>query len=614
MRNKTRLIIIPLIFFCTFLFGQTLDEIQILSAMDADDNEESGMSVAISGDFAAVGAWKEDHDAMGSDSLVNAGTVYMFERDSIGTWVEVQKLVASDRSVRDRFGKSVAIDGNYLVVGAHLKDIVSANPNAGIAYVFERDTLGVWNEVEILLASDRAEFDEFGSTVSIFGKTIVIGAPFEDQNTMNMDTKDGAGSAYIFKKNMLGDWVETQKIAALDRNIGDFFGTDVSIWDSTIIVGAYRADLAASQTDAGAVYFFQQDINGNFIETQKVTASDIEATDYFGFAVDIFDNKVVIGAYFEDEDLMNNNTLSEAGSAYVFEKGTDGYWHQAQKLVASDRDAGDFFGYDVAISGNLIIVGARLEDQDEMGNIFRDRAGSGYVFEKNANGDWEQLQKIVASDRGFFHFFGTAVDISVDYALVGAPFNDVVPLDDDNAGKGYIFHGSCLENLIIPLDSVPSRLFKADSTLVTLDSVHVFPMDSVIFQAGTSITLMPGFWAETGSDFLAHLDACTFLAFQKPPTEFTQNEKRKTPSNNDLTIFPNPNNGSMSIQFNIEEERFTRVDLFHSSGQLIKSIFSGKDIGAYTLEVKEILPAGVYFVRLANADNQKTKKVIVLQN
>ena len=174
MRNRLIFLIIFMITSLSILFGQTLNETQILSALDADDNEESGMAVAISGDFAVVGAWKEDHNAIGNDSLVNAGAVYIFERDTLGSWVEVQKIVASDRSVRDRFGKSVAIDGNYLVVGAHLKDIVSANPNAGAAYVFERDTIGVWNEVDILLASDRAEFDEFGTTVSIYGKTCLL--------------------------------------------------------------------------------------------------------------------------------------------------------------------------------------------------------------------------------------------------------------------------------------------------------------------------------------------------------------------------------------------------------------------------------------------------------
>ena len=382
--------------------------------------------------------------------------------------------------------------------------------------------MGVWNEVEILLASDRAELDEFGTTVSIYGKTIVIGAPFEDQNAMDMDTKVGAGSAYIFNKDTSGNWVETQKIVALDRAEFDFFGIDVSIWDSTIIVGAYQDDLATSQTNAGSAYIFQQDTNGNFIETQKVTASDINTNDFFGYAVDIFDDKVIIGAYQEDQDVMNNDTLSEAGSAYIFERSNSGLFNQKQKIVASDREAGDFFGWDVAISGNIILVGARLEDHDEAGGVFRNSSGSGYVYERDSTGTWIELQKIVASDRGFFHFFGTAVDISVDCALVGAPFNDLNPQNDDNAGKSYIFHGECLENLIVALDSVPSRLFSADSTIVTLDSVHIFPaVDSTVFQAGTSITLTTGFRAVCGSNFKAFIENCASLPFVAPVSSET---------------------------------------------------------------------------------------------
>ena len=614
MRNKIIYLLIVFTFRCTLLVGQNFEELQTLFPTDATDNEESGMSVTISGDYAAIGAWKEDLDEMGADSLVNAGAVYIFERNASGTWVEVQKIVASDRSVRDRFGKTVAMDGNYLVVGAPLKDIVSANPDAGAAYVFERNSMGVWEEVKVLLSSDRTELDEFGTSVSIFGKTIVIGAPLEDQNTMNMDTKNGAGSAYIFKRDALGDWTETQKIVGLDRDIGDFFGIDVSVWDSTIIVGAYQDDLAVTQENAGSVYFFQQNTNGDFIETQKVTASDIDADDFFGYAVDIFDDKVVIGAYQEDEDLMSNNTFSDAGSAYVFEKGTDGFWHQEQKIVASDRDAGDFFGYDVAISGNVILIGARLEDQDDMGNNFRNSSGSGYFFEKNENGNWEQFQKVVASDRSDIDNYGTAVSISVDYAFIGSPFNDK-PQTDNNTGTGYLLHGACLSDLIIALDAVPSRTFKADNSIVTLDEVNIFSSETTIFKAGTSITLTPGFWAHSGTDFWAYIDPCVPSQLAAPITSTNvQEEKRKTISDNSLKVFPNPNHGSMSIQFDIAEEKPTRIDLFHSSGKLIKSIFNGKDIGSYNLEIEESLSAGVYYFRMSTDSQQYIHKVVVLQN
>jgi len=612
MRNRFLLLFIFIVSSCSILLGQSLDEIQILSALDADNGDELGISVAISGNFAVVGAWREDDDLMGIDSL---GAVYIFERNLMGVWTEVQKIVASDREPEDEFGGSVAIDGNILVVGAHSKDIVSTNPDAGAAYVFERDASGIWNEVEILVASDRAEYDQFGTSVSISGETIVIGAPFEDQNTMNMDTKPDAGSAYIFKKDASGNWVETQKIVALDRATADLFATDVSIWDSTIIIGAYKDDLAATQIDAGSAYFFQQNINGNFIETSKVTASDIEASDYFGYAVDIFDNRAVIGAYFEDEDVMNNNTFAEAGSAYVFEKSSSGFWNQKQKIVPTDREPGDYFGYDVSISGNMILVGAPLEDEDITGTIFKNSSGSAYSFERDSLGDWNQLPKMTASDRGFFHFFGTAVDISTDYALIGAPFNDLNPQDDDDAGKAYIFHGECLENLIVGLESVPSRLFKANNTMETLGNVNVFSAETALFQAGTSITLTAGFTAHCGSDFRAYIDDCTTLPFVAPvSSETIFEEKRKTIQNSSLKVFPNPNQGSMSIQFNIAEEKSTRIDLFHSSGKLIKTIFIGNKKGNHQLEIEESLAAGVYIVRMISDKKQEIQKVLVLEN
>ena len=613
MRIKIIFLIISMLSSYPFLFGQNLEETQIFSTMDADVGDESGISVAISGDFALVGAWTEDDDVMGNNPFVDAGAAYIFERDATGTWTEVQKIVASDRATEDRFGKSVAIDGNHLVVGAHLKNIDANNIKVGAAYVFERDATGTWNEVAALVSSDRAEMDEFGTAVSIYGNTIVIGAPLEDQNTMNMDTKPGAGSVYIFKKDNTDTWIETQKIVALDRAEADLFGTDISIWDSTIIVGAHKDNLAVGQENAGSAYFFQQDINGDFIEVQKITASDIDANDSFGFSVAIFDTLAVIGAYFEDDDVMNNNTFPDAGSAYVFRKGATGFWNQDQKIVASDRDANDYFGYDVSISGNYILVGAPYEDHDELGNIFRQDAGSVYSFEKDLLGEWQETKKIVASDRINFDFFGFSVSISTDHAFVGAPVSDPPSIID--AGKTYLLFGECLNNLIITLDSLASRTYKSGSTTVTLDSVHVLPNSETIFQAGTSITLTEGFWAQEGSDFLAHIVPCILPQFNAPnDSEVVQNEKRESFSNNNLKIFPNPNNGSMSLQFNIVKEQFTKIDLFHSSGKLIKTIFSGKAIGNYNLELEEHLPTGIYYFRMADDTKQYIYKVVVLQN
>ncbi|MDD3666524.1 MAG: FG-GAP repeat protein, partial [Bacteroidales bacterium] len=162
----------------------------------------------------------------------------------------------------------------------------------------------------------------------------------------------------------------------------------------------------------------------------KACASDREADDWFGVSVSISGDYAIVGAYLEDHDASGGAYASGAGSAYIF-KNTAGTWTQVQKIVTSDREAGDEFGCSVSISGDYAIVGAVGEDHDTIGGAYTDGAGSAYIF-KNTAGAWQQVQKIVASDREAEDFFGTSVSISGDYAIVGAD-------DEDHDASGGAF-------------------------------------------------------------------------------------------------------------------------------------------------------------------------------
>jgi hypothetical protein len=118
--------------------------------------------------------------------MLNSGSAYVFERDTSGVWNQVQKIVASDRQNTDYFGASVSISGDHAIVGAFYEnhDTTGGNAmnNSGSAYLFERDNSGVWNEVQKIVASDREALDEFGISVSISGEFAVVGARFEDED------------------------------------------------------------------------------------------------------------------------------------------------------------------------------------------------------------------------------------------------------------------------------------------------------------------------------------------------------------------------------------------------------------------------------------------------
>ncbi|MEA2076929.1 MAG: FG-GAP repeat protein, partial [Candidatus Marinimicrobia bacterium] len=150
----------------------------------------------------------------------------------------------------------------------------------------------------------------------------------------------------------------------------------------------------------------------------KAVASDRAANDHFGYSVAISGNYAIIGAYFEDQDSSGTDSLSKAGSAYIFAKSGD-TWIQEQKLVASDRAADDEFGMSVAVSGNYAIVGAYQQDEDASGANTLINAGAAYIF-YNDGTTWVQQQKVVASDRSVYRYFGNSVAISGNYAIVGA--------------------------------------------------------------------------------------------------------------------------------------------------------------------------------------------------
>jgi hypothetical protein len=210
-------------------------------ASDAHHDDKFGISVALSGDTLVVGSFLDD------DGGRDSGSVYVYERDAGGqdNWGEVAKLTASLPSAVDRFGISVALDGATLVVGADKYDGTASD--AGAAYVFERDAdTGSWAEVSLLTASDRRGYDKFGVAVAVHGDTLVVGA-----NQENNSGGSDAGAVYVFKRGVegIGNWDEVVKLTATDGDKDFRFGTSVAIFDATLVVGGDEQD-----EGAGSVY------------------------------------------------------------------------------------------------------------------------------------------------------------------------------------------------------------------------------------------------------------------------------------------------------------------------------------------------------------------------
>jgi hypothetical protein len=374
-------------------------EIKKLSASDGFDMDNFGNSVDISGDYVIVGAYQDDEDVSGMNMQSAAGAAYIFKKDEGGTdnWGEVKKIVASDRDENDNFGRSVSISGNYAVIGADAEkhDVNGMNSKsfAGSAYIFEKDEGGMdnWGEVKKIVASDRNNGDKFGRRLTISGEYIAIGAHAVDEDANGTNSLNNAGAVYLFNKNEGGtdNWGEVKKIVASDRGAFYSFGYDVVLSDDYLLVGSAFADIDTISSNqfisAGAAYVFNKNEGGtdNWGEVKKIIASDGGDGDSFGYSVDISGDNIIVGAYQEDEDLDDGNTLSNAGSAYVFNKNEGGMnnWGETQKIVSDDRAGNDRFGFNVAIEGDFIMIGATGESEDSTGGNTVSSAGSVYVFE-----------------------------------------------------------------------------------------------------------------------------------------------------------------------------------------------------------------------------------------
>ena len=322
------------------------------------------------------------------------------------------KLTASDGAQGDKFGYSVSIDGDTAVIGA-------TGSNSDSAYVYVR-TNGVWSEQAKLTASDGTAGDNFGTSVSIDGDTAVIGAPFDDDNDYN------SGSAYVYVRSN-GVWTEQQKLTASDGAADDQFGLSVSIAGDTAVIGAHNDD--DNGNGSGSAYVYVRS-NGVWSEQQKLTASDGAQDDYFGYSVSIDGDTAVIGAWRDDDD----GNGSDSGSAYVYVR-TNGVWSEQAKLTASDGTAGDNFGTSVSIDGDTAVIGAYADDNDNDNDYGSDFSGSAYVYVRS-NGVWSEQAKLSASDGDFEDLFGWSVSISGDTAVIA------VMQDDDNgfnSGSAYVF-------------------------------------------------------------------------------------------------------------------------------------------------------------------------------
>ena len=393
------------------------------------DGDFFGMAVAADGDTALVGALQ----AYDADFNNRPGAAYVFTKNSeSGEWIQAT-LTALDGNNGDEFGRSVALDGDTAVVGAPGADKGVAGEGqvtgTGAAYVFIRDLAGSWTQAAKLTANDAAEDDQFAYSVAVYDDTVVIGAHQDD------DDGAESGSAYVFTKPANGGWTSTNtavKLTAPDAAAGGYYGNSVAVSGDTIVVGAHKADSAYAITkpssdanDDGSIDWQDWDAldaDGKAALTATLTAGNAAAGDEFGISVAIDGNTIVVGAHKADSAYAITKPSSDANNDGSIDwedwdsLDADGKAALTATLTAFDATAGDEFGISVAVSGDTIVVGAHKDDDKG------DESGSAYVFTKPAAG-WDtttETAKIIDQDGAEDDQFGSSLAVDGNTVLIGA--------------------------------------------------------------------------------------------------------------------------------------------------------------------------------------------------
>lgn len=376
-------------------------------AVTPHTSERVGRSVTIDGDWMVVGAPGNSE-----------GSAYVFRRDDAGTpndgsddrWLLSEQLKADDAASGDNFGESVSIHGDTIVVGSYRDD--DAGVDSGSAYVFARSGTS-WTQQAKLTAADAAAGDRFGRAVSVNGDSIVVGSYLDD------DAGTDSGSAYVFTRSGT-TWTQQAKLTADNAAAGDTFGWSVTIDGDTVVVGSRDGD--GVDTDSGAAYVFTR-TGTTWSQQARLIGADGRSNDSFGASVAIDGDNLVVGAS-QNRGVPGTPT----GSAYVFSR-TGTTWTQQAKLVGSDAAGNDFFGGTVGISGDRIVVGSTLHD-----GVATD-SGAAYVFTRQGTG-WTQQSKLTATDGAVGDSFGT-VAISGDHIAIGSQRDTVSGLT--HAGSVSVF-------------------------------------------------------------------------------------------------------------------------------------------------------------------------------
>ncbi len=438
---KKLILLLPILLFSIIINSQNWGE-QILNQPNQEAGNTFGFSVDIDGDYAVIGAPGENE---------RTGSAHIYKKDVDGNWNYHQKIEAYLGKHSDEyFGYIVAIQGDYIFVSAptdRLNEVDFENP-AGSVMIYKKDANNLWTGVQRLHSSDIRRGDYFGSDIAVDGDFLVVGAYHQDYDANNANVETSAGAAYVFQKDINGVWNEIQKITPTHRDYSDNVGSSVSISGDYIVL-ASENDTDVNNANVlngnGSAFIFKKDINNVWNQVQKLKPTNGISSSFFGFGdVSISGNFISVGA--KNLDLLGNNTWYY-GHVYLFKKDVNDVWIESQ-IVRTPYPASNF-GTSISLDDNLLLVSAPESRVQENGaNIAG--VGISYLFAKNVNDEFVLSETIQTSQvkanstigGGSWNGQTTLSSIAIDnnHFIIGASSTDIIVNNNDiyNVGAAYI--------------------------------------------------------------------------------------------------------------------------------------------------------------------------------
>lgn len=347
------------------------------------------------------------------------GVVYHYRLDGAGRWREQARLLATDSSRKDDFGRVLAHEGNTLIVGAPRK-----RAGSGVAYVFTRASAGAgWRVVATIDPPAEGDDSEFASSMSLSGNDLLIGAP----------AVDSTGVLYHYRRAR-GAWTLHEVVRPSADHDAAAFGRSISVDGNWLLVGAPAAD-----SGAGKVFVSRREANGNWGEPRALELPPSPRLRAFAGAAVLLDGRrAFIGA-------------PGAARVFVLERTSDDSWSAAGELELSDDRRGSQFGHVIARVGDEVWVGAPGVNS---GN------GRVYRFGANASGGWREVGLLDADSAD-----GTAWPFSFGYAIASAGNRAVVSMPQRDFGEGRALVLARQREAWQPLQSLEGRIYTIGENL-----------------------------------------------------------------------------------------------------------------------------------------------------